>query len=410
MSVATATAAHLAVLVFELLELLDFLGIGRFFATAVAAPAPSAQDGHIVDVIFVVFFFVIDFHKDAHGLAEDVDALHQAAQAVVAAHFISHLGKIAVEFLVGVGLILEAAHEPAANARNLGRIQGKVLFFGHFDGNRDEIAHPGVAAKRATADAVATQYFGLVAYADLAQLDAGAEDAGQVLDQVAEIHAAVGREVEQHLAIVERVLGVDQLHVQPVRLDLLLADAIGLALLDAVEDLGLGVLGRRHADDLLEGLGHLARVDLHGQTDHGSVLDAAHGLDDDMSAVHHFPLPGVKIVNLPSRPKPHANDAHLLAVRNGFFCIVFLGLRSCRFLKFLSGFFLRIGLVSCFWLCLSFGFCCCISGLCLDHRGLLYYLESLLRDFDLAVALQNLHLTALLGDFCSNCIHDSPVS
>ena len=76
MSVATATAAHLAVLVFELLELLDLLGIGRFFATAVAAPAPSAQDGHIVDVIFVVFFFVIDFHKDAHGLAEDVDALH----------------------------------------------------------------------------------------------------------------------------------------------------------------------------------------------------------------------------------------------------------------------------------------------------------------------------------------------
>ena len=74
-------------------------------------------------MVFVIFFFIIDLHEDAHCLAKDVDALHLAAQAVVAAHFVSHFGKIAVEFLVGIGLVLEAAHQSAADARNLGRIQ-----------------------------------------------------------------------------------------------------------------------------------------------------------------------------------------------------------------------------------------------------------------------------------------------
>ena len=169
-----------------------------------------------------------------------------------------------------------------------------------------------MAAKRAAANAVTTQYFGLVANADLAQLDAGAEDAGQVFDQVAEIHAAVGREVEQHLAIVKSILRIDQLHLQAVRMDLLLTDAVSLLLAKAVADLDLGVLGRRDADDLLEGLRHLARVDLHGQADDRSVLDAAHSLDNDVSAVRHLPLPGVKIIDFASRLKAHADHAHLV--------------------------------------------------------------------------------------------------
>ena len=94
-------------------------------------------------------------------------------------------------------------------------------------------------------------------------------------------------------------------------MDLLLTDAVSLLLTKAVADLDLGVLGRRDADDLFEGLRHLARVDLHGQADDRSVLDAAHSLDNDVSAVRHLPLPGVKIVNLPSRLKPHADHAHL---------------------------------------------------------------------------------------------------
>ena len=42
----------------------------------------------------------------------------------------------------------------------------------------------------------------LVPHADLAQLDAGVEDTGQILDQLAEVHAAIGGKVEHDLGAV----------------------------------------------------------------------------------------------------------------------------------------------------------------------------------------------------------------
>ena len=99
-----------------------------------------------------------------------------------------------------------------------------------------------MAAKRSAADAVAAQDLGLVADADLAQLDPCAENAGEVLDQVAEIHPSVRGKVEQHLTVVESVLGVDQLHIEAMSQDLLLADAVSLFLSGAVVALDLIIL------------------------------------------------------------------------------------------------------------------------------------------------------------------------
>ena len=231
---AVLTVAALALLALELLELLRFFGFEIVFAGGpVPASAPSAQNGQVAHMIFVIFFFIVHFYKDADCLAQHVDAFHLAAEAVISLDFVADLGKAAVEFLVGVRFVLR-----------------EVLLFCHLDGDRDEIAHPGVAAEGPAADTVAAQYLGLVADADLAQLDAGAENACEVFDQVAEVHAPVRREVKQHLAVVKCVLRVDELHLEAVGLDLLLADAVSLFLLLAVAAVGLVVLERRNADDL----------------------------------------------------------------------------------------------------------------------------------------------------------------
>ena len=95
-----------------------------------------------------------------------------------------------------------------------------------------------------------------------------------------------------------------------MRADLLLADAVSLLLLYAVALLGLRVLPRRDADDLLEGLRDFARLDVHWDADNRSVLDAARGFDDHMASVSDRKLPRVKIVNLPGSSKPHTDYVH----------------------------------------------------------------------------------------------------
>ena len=261
-------------------------------------------------MIFVIFFLVIHFHEDAHCLAEHIDTLNQAAQTVFSLHLIADFGQIAVQFLVCFGLVFEAAHQTPADARDLAGIEGKILLLGHLDGDRNKLAHPCMTAERSAADAVASQYFGLVADADLAQLDAGPEYAGQVFDQVAEVHAPVRRKIEQHLTVVECVLRVDELHLEAVRLDLLLADAVSLLLLDAVAALRLIVLGSRDADYVFERLLELARLNVHRKADDRPVLDASDSLDDHVIAVPDYELSRVKIENFDSIPEPHANYTH----------------------------------------------------------------------------------------------------
>lgn len=56
------------------------------------------------------------------------------------------------------------------------------------------------AAERTAADAEAAEHFGLVAHADLTQLDAGAEHAREVAHELAKVHAPLGGEEEHDLA------------------------------------------------------------------------------------------------------------------------------------------------------------------------------------------------------------------
>ncbi len=120
---------------------------------------------------------------------------------------------------------------------------------------------------------------------DLAELDAHLEHRHEVLDQLPEIDAALRREEEQDLLLVQQVVGAHQLHVQAVMLDLLPAHLEGALLLHVVLFHARKVGVTRDADDrahlsrrpgrlgfLAEDLPQLiavARGDHHGVPDRG---------------------------------------------------------------------------------------------------------------------------------------------
>ena len=84
----------------------------------------------------------------------------------------------------------------------------------HFDGDRLKAAEERAAAERSAADAEAADHLRFVAHADLTQLNARAEHARKVFYQLAEVHAAVRREVKEDFTVVKRVLHVDKLHFE----------------------------------------------------------------------------------------------------------------------------------------------------------------------------------------------------
>lgn len=77
--------------------------------------------------------------------------------------------------------------------------------------------------------------------------DAVAEHGGQILDQLAEIHTPVGREEKHGLVALEAALHIDELHVQAVLGDLLLADGKRLFFAAAVDLLDAQVVLRGDA-------------------------------------------------------------------------------------------------------------------------------------------------------------------
>ncbi len=186
----------------------------------IAAPATSAQHRQMIHAVLVQFLFIVHFYQDPHGLAQHIDALHLAPQAVITFYLIADTGQISVQLLVGVFLIFKAAHQTAADTGNLGRIQGKVLFLGHFDGNRDKIRQIGMAAKGSAANTDTAQDLGLIPDADLAQLDPGTENPCQILYQIAEIHAAIRCKIEKDLTVIKGIFCVDELHIQLMAADL----------------------------------------------------------------------------------------------------------------------------------------------------------------------------------------------
>src|SRR4051812_42047348 len=116
-------------------------------------------------------------------------------------------------------LVAQAALQPAAQPRQLRRVQAQVLLLGHLDRDRLERLQERRAAERPAAGAVAAVHLRFVAHADLPHLDPRAEFGGELAHQFPEIDAAVGGEIENQLRPVERLLDARQLHAEAALAD-----------------------------------------------------------------------------------------------------------------------------------------------------------------------------------------------
>ena len=143
------------------------------------------------------------------------------------------------------------------------------------------------------------------------------EHRGQVLDQRTEVHASVGRKVEQDLGVVKGLFHAHQLHVQLVLLDLVLADAVGFLFKLLVFGGMAGVRLCSDAQHLLERRGDQIVIHLAYPRDDLTVLHPARGFHDDIAARRRPQPARVKIIQLSCILKSYANDCrHLVCSSN----------------------------------------------------------------------------------------------
>ena len=240
-----------------------------------------------------------------------------AAQHLGGNHLAAPLGRIdyaalpgrdLLQLCIGFMFIFQATHQAAAYTRDLRRVERQVLILCHIDRNRVEILQIRAATQLAPAGAQPADHLGLVAHADLPQLDARAEHARQIFNQLAEVDAPVGGKVEQHLVHVERTFRPNQIHLQPALLDLALADDKRVVRTLFVAHDRLFIRFSRHAHHMLERLddrlvGHLG-VALHAL----AVFQSARRFDDNVLARIYLHALRIKIIHFSARFKTDPNN------------------------------------------------------------------------------------------------------
>ena len=167
----------------------------------------------------------------------------------------AQLGGAPLKIRIVLLLVGQTTKQPSAHSGNLGGIEKEVLILGHLDGHRLEAAQKTPATAHLTAVAKSADHLCLMAHPDLAKFDARAVVAHQVLDQFAKIHPARGREIKNHLTLVEVDLHIDELHVQAQTGHgtlAILASVLGHLTIFLIYG---DVLGRGRAIDGLDGLG-----------------------------------------------------------------------------------------------------------------------------------------------------------
>ena len=234
--------------------------------------------------------------------------LSYLAPALAGLHYRPYLRGDPQQILIGVLLVLQAAHQPAAGPAYLGGIERKPLLLRHLDGNRLKLPQEAGAAERSPADAQTAQHFRLVPYADLAQLDAGTEHPGQFLYQLAEIYPPIGGKVEEDLAAVKGVFHLHQLHFQLAQGYFLLRYAESLFLFFTVFLHPAQILLRGGTGHLFQGLYHTGLVHLPVGDSHRAAFGTAggfhnHGLPHAVAAAI-----GVKVINFSDFLKSDADD------------------------------------------------------------------------------------------------------
>ena len=122
------------------------------------------------------------------------------------------------------------------------------------------------------------------------------EDAGQILDQFPEVHPPVSGEVEHDLGAVQRVLGLHQLHLQPVAGDALLTGVVGALFVLAVLAHPADIHAVGHAGDGLQRLGYGGICQLQHALHHLAALHAAGSLHNNVFPGVDDSITGIKII------------------------------------------------------------------------------------------------------------------
>ena len=166
-----------------------------------------------------------------------------------------------------VNLKVHAAFQLGALSGQLLGVEREVLEAGGSCGDAGEVLHPGGAAELTATRSEASDASGLLARADLLHLDAHVEGLGQHLDELTEVHTAVGDVVEDGFQPIALIFHVADFHLESQFLGNLSAADHGIVFA------GLGFLELLHvhgaglAVDTLELLGILGRCALHLQQD-----------------------------------------------------------------------------------------------------------------------------------------------
>ena len=126
---------------------------------------------------------------------------------------------MALEFLIGIGLVAKAAHEATAQARNLLRVQRQILVFRHANRHRIELAAQASAAQLLTAMPETADDASFVAHADLTHVDANVEFRSERAHEFAEIDALICLEIEDRLVAIEKEFDGHGMHIELVLLD-----------------------------------------------------------------------------------------------------------------------------------------------------------------------------------------------
>ena len=113
-----------------------------------------------------------------------------------------------------VHLIVEAAFQFGAHAREFLRIERDVLESGGIRTHTDEVLHPCGTAQFASARASTSDASSLLTRTDLLHLNPHVEGVGEHLDELSEIYTLVGNIIEYRLVAVALVFHVTDFHLQ----------------------------------------------------------------------------------------------------------------------------------------------------------------------------------------------------
>ena len=140
------------------------------------------------------------------------------------------------------------------------------------------------------------------------QFDAGTENGGEILDQIAEVHAVFGREVEQKFAVVKRIFRFDEFHVELVFGGFLVPDVKGSRFEFFVFFVMGAVLGSCHTENRAERRNDFCCRNMAVAGCGKPEFDAARGFDNYAFPGFHGDSGGVKVIDLSGIAEPHADD------------------------------------------------------------------------------------------------------